>query len=129
MRVTGPTKLAGKYERSGALNGMPLYIGENGQRIWFDQGRGAVRACWEVRKRCCVPGGQGSEDLMIEFAGSASDSRLYGMVGAARLAFKKLNLRKKCGSRSLVAMPRAPVRFRQGMHMISTKWFLGGLHP
>ena len=45
MRVTGPTKLAGKYERSGALNGMPLYIGENGQRIWFDQGRGAVRAC------------------------------------------------------------------------------------
>ncbi|CAJ1386189.1 unnamed protein product [Effrenium voratum] len=38
VRVTGPTKLAGKYERSGALNGMPLYIGENGQRIWFDQG-------------------------------------------------------------------------------------------
>ena len=38
VRVTGPARLAGKYERMGAYGEMPLYKGENGQKMFFDQG-------------------------------------------------------------------------------------------
>lgn len=38
VRVTGPAKVAGKYERMGAHAGMPLYQGEQGQKILYDPG-------------------------------------------------------------------------------------------
>lgn len=54
VRVTGPTTVAGKYERQGACGDMPLYVprrafwggawgvkvGDGGKKIFFDRGMG-----------------------------------------------------------------------------------------
>ncbi|CAK9080100.1 Hypothetical protein SCF082_LOCUS38200 [Durusdinium trenchii] len=45
VRVTGPARVAGKYERMGAHGEMPLYKGEAGQKIQFDPSVGLWQMC------------------------------------------------------------------------------------